>query len=45
MVLKSVEDNFIVSECIFFHIQPLIVEKMFDTFGNIHDGPPFDRVY
>jgi hypothetical protein len=40
MVFESAKDELIVSECIFFHVHPLVIEKMGDALANFHDGPP-----
>ena len=40
MVLESAKDEFIVSNRIFFHVHPLVIEKVGDALGNLHGEPP-----
>ena len=40
MVLEVAKDKLIVAQRIFFHVYPLVIEKMGDALGNLHDGPP-----
>jgi hypothetical protein len=38
-MLEIVQDEFIVPQSIFFHIQPLVIVKMGDALGNFHGVP------
>jgi len=40
VALKIAKEELIVAQRIFFQVHPLIIEKVCDALGNLHDGSP-----